>query len=92
MQRVAALNSQGENDDDSDGWSKESEDSVVDIETAAVTDPKACSDHQDMKTQVAQLGVLFVLLRCILCLFSCTYTLFCGKLNVFELCHYQICR
>lgn len=54
MQRVAALNSQGEDDDDSDGWSKESDDSVVDIETAAVTDLKASSDQLDMKTQVAQ--------------------------------------
>ena len=54
MQRAAALNSQGEDDDDSDGWSKESDDSVVVIETAAVTDLKACSDQLDMKTQVAQ--------------------------------------
>jgi hypothetical protein len=83
---LAALNSQGENDDDSDGWSEESDVSVIDREPAAEAEARKIPGQLDVKPQVAQSGAILMLHRCIL------YTYHLLYLNYYEPYPYQICR
>jgi hypothetical protein len=64
------LNSQGGNDDDSDGWSEESDVSVIDREPdrepAAEAEAKENPTQLDVKPQVAQSEAVLMSRRCIL--------------------------